>query len=161
AKNTTATFYKSGSYQFLVTITDASGLSVTSSVSVNVTLSVPPTVATPAAANPNPVVNANSTTLSVLGADDQGEANLKYTWSATTIPSGAAAPTFTANGTNAAKDNTATFYKSGSYQFQVTITDPSGLSVTSSVSVDVSLPVPPTIATPAAATPNPVIDANT
>ena len=41
----------------------------------------PPTVAQPAAANPNPVTGT-TTNLSVLGADDGGEANLTYTWSA-------------------------------------------------------------------------------
>lgn len=161
AKNTTATFFKSGSYTFLVTITDAGGLKVTSSVTIGVTLAVPPTMATPAAANPNPVVSADTTALAVLGADDQGEAALKYTWSATTIPSGATTPTFSVNGTNAAKKSTVTFYKDGSYQFLVTITDASGLSVTSSVSVNVTLPVAPTVATAATADPNPVKSGNT
>jgi hypothetical protein len=161
AKNTTATFYNSGTYTFRVTITDAGGLTVTSSVSVNVTLAVPPTVAIAAAANPNPVINANTTALSVLGADNQGEANLKYTWSTASAPNGATAPTFTVNGSNAAKNNSVTFYTDGSYQFLVTITDPSGLSVTSSVSVDVAMPAPPTVATPAAADPNPVKSGNT
>ena len=41
-----------------------------------------PTVATPASANPNPVPG-RTTTLSVVGADDGGEANLTYTWATT------------------------------------------------------------------------------
>ena len=45
----------------------------------------------------------------------------------------AATPTFSANGSNAAKNTTATFSKAGSYTFQVTITDAGGLTATSSV----------------------------
>ena len=41
-----------------------------------------PTVATPAAANPNPVTGT-TTALSVLGADVEGESNLTYTWATT------------------------------------------------------------------------------
>jgi hypothetical protein len=93
----------------------------------------PPTVAQPAAANPNPV-NGTTTALSALGADDGGEASLTYTWTATAAPLGAH-PTFSANGTNAAKNSTVTFDRAGSYTFQATITDQAGLSVTSSVAV--------------------------
>jgi hypothetical protein len=96
-----------------------------------------PTVATPASATPSPVTGTN-TNLSVLGADDAGEANLKYTWAATTLPSGAKAPTFSANGTNAAKNTTATFSKAGKYTFKVTIADAGGLTATSSVNVTVN-----------------------
>src|SRR5262249_43343163 len=46
-----------------------------------------PTVATPAAATPNPAT-AMTTNLSVLGADDGGEPNLTYTWAATGTPPG-------------------------------------------------------------------------
>jgi hypothetical protein len=82
---------------------------------------------------------ATTTALSVLGADsDTGESSLTYTWSVTSQPSGAPAPSFSANGTNAAKNSTATFYRAGSYTFQAVITDPSGLTCTSSVSVTVN-----------------------
>ncbi len=54
----------------------------------------------------------------MLGADDGGEANLTYTWATTGTPP--AAVTFSANGTNAAKNTTATFTKAGTYTFQVT-----------------------------------------
>src|SRR5262249_10170130 len=57
-----------------------------------------PAVATPAAANPNPATGT-TTNLSVLGADDTGEASLTYTWTTLTQPTGAPAPTFSANGT--------------------------------------------------------------
>ena len=96
-----------------------------------------PGVTQPAAASPSPVIGT-TTSLSVLGADAAGESTLTYTWAATTIPAGAAAPLFSANGTNAAKDITATFSRAGSYAFQVTITDQGGLSTTSSVTVTVN-----------------------
>ncbi len=92
-----------------------------------------PTVASPAAASPG-AVTGKTTALSVLGADDGGEANLTYTWTS----SGPAAVSFSANGTNAAKNVTATFSKAGTYTFVVTITDAAGLRVTSTVSVTVS-----------------------
>ena len=96
-----------------------------------------PTVATAAAASPSPVTGT-TTALSVLGASAAGESTLTYTWAATTTPSGATAPTFSANGTNAAKATTATFFAAGSYTFQVTITDAAGQTVTSTVSVVVN-----------------------
>ena len=52
-------------------------------------------------------------------------------------PAGAATPTFSSNGSNASQNTTATFYRAGTYTFQVTITDPSGLTVVSSVTVTV------------------------
>jgi len=53
----------------------------------------------------------------------------------TAKPAGAADPTFSINGTNAAKDATATFSKAGTYRFQVTLTDTDGMTATSSVDV--------------------------
>jgi hypothetical protein len=94
-----------------------------------------PTVATAAAAAPSPVT-ANSTSLTVLGADDAGESGLSYSWSTTGSPP--AAVGFSVNGSNAAKTTTATFTRAGSYTFLVTITDAQGLSTTSSVSVTVN-----------------------
>src|SRR6185295_3430936 len=114
-----------------------------------VTSGTPPTVATAAAANPNPVSGTTSA-LSVLGADDGGESALTYTWATTGMPP--AAVGFSANGTNAAKNTTATFSKAGSYTLQATIRDAGNLTVTSSVSVTVNqtltaITVAPTSAT--------------
>ena len=98
----------------------------------------PPTVTTAAAATPSPVTGL-TTALSVLGADvDTGPSSLTYTWSATTLPSGATAPSFSPNGTNAADDSNATFSKAGAYTLTATITDPGGQTVTSSVNVTVN-----------------------
>jgi hypothetical protein len=92
-------------------------------------------VVTSASANPNTVLGT-VTNLSVLGTDDSGEANLIYTWATTGIPP--ASVTFSANGTNVAKNTSATFTKAGSYSFQVTIKDQGNLTVTSSVNVTVN-----------------------
>src|SRR5213079_72576 len=120
-----------------VTITDnakACGIEILSNGSGS---NPAPTVATAAAANPNPTVTT-TTSLSVLGADDAGEANLTYTWA--TLGTPPAAVSFSPNGTNAAKNATATFIATGTYNFLVSITDAGGLSVTSSVSVIVNPP---------------------
>ena len=94
-----------------------------------------PTVATAASATPSPVTGT-TTTLSTLGASGAGEGTLTYIWATTGTPP--AAVTYSANGTNAAKTTTATFTKAGSYNFQVTITDLQGGSVTSPVAVTVN-----------------------
>jgi hypothetical protein len=118
-------------------------------LSVRTAADAPPTVATPAAASPSPVTGA-STTLSVLGGDDGGEANLTYTWATTGTPP--APVTFSANGTNAARSTTATFSAAGSYAFQVTIRDGGGQTASSSVTVAVQ-PTPTGVAvSPATAT---------
>jgi hypothetical protein len=108
----------------------------------------PPTVATAASATPTPVA-ANTTAVSVLGADDGGEPALTYTWAATGNPAGPVS--FSANGTNAAKSSTATFTKAGPYNLQVTIRDAGGLTVTSSVIVMVSRTVTNVTITPTTA----------
>ena len=112
-------------------ITATSGL-VVGSAAVTVS-SAPPTAA---AATPSPVTGT-TTALSVLGADDGGESNLTYTWATTGTPP--AAVNFSVNGTNGAKNSTATFSKAGSYTFQVTITDAGGSFTTSTVGVTVNL----------------------
>jgi hypothetical protein len=94
---------------------------------------VPPTVVTPASASPSTVPGL-TTSLSVLGGDSNfGEATLLYTWSAT----GPAAVTFNPNGTNAAKNTTATFSAAGTYTLTCTILNVSGLTKTSVTMVTV------------------------
>jgi hypothetical protein len=89
----------------------------------------PPTVAAQPAASS---VTGTSAALSVLGSDGGSDANLIYTWSVASGPSGAAAPTFAANGTNAAKNDAVTFHQAGNYSFIATITNTSdGLSTQS------------------------------
>lgn len=90
-------------------------------------------VATAAAANPNPVVGSLSTALSALGSENGTGNGLTYAWSAT----GPAPVTYTGatNGTNAAKNITANFSQVGTYNFTVTITDTGGQTVNSAVQV--------------------------
>ena len=126
------------------------GVSGTASVTI-ATVNQAPTIATPASANPNPVTGT-TTALSVLGADDAGEANLTYTWATSGTPP--ASVTFSANGSNAAKNTTATFTKAGSYTFQVTIKDQGNLTVTSSVAVTVNQTLTSIVVSPTSATVN-------
>ena len=91
-----------------------------------------PTVAASASASPSPVTGT-TTHLTVLGADDGGESDLTYAWS--TINSSPTGVTFSDNTDNSAKDTTATFTQFGTYDFQVTITNPLGFFITSSVTV--------------------------
>ena len=125
--------YAAGAAPGAATVQAAAGtLTATASVTV---ASAPPTIATAASASPNPAPGT-TTTLSVLGADDGGESNLTYTWATMGTPP--AAVTFSANGNNAAKTSVATFTKVGSYNFQVTVRDAGGQTVTSSVTVTVN-----------------------
>jgi hypothetical protein len=109
----------------------------------------PPTVATAAAASPNPVTGTTSA-LTVLGADDGGEASLTYTWAATGTPPGSVS--FPANATNAAKSTTVTFGKAGSYALAVTIRDASGATVTSTVTALVNQTLTSIAVSPSSAT---------
>jgi hypothetical protein len=94
----------------------------------------PPTVATPAAVAPDPLVDTLTGTLSVLGADADGEPALTYTW--TDLTAGAPGVIFgNNNGTNAAKLCVATFPELGSYDISCVIRNASGSSVTSGVQV--------------------------
>jgi hypothetical protein len=88
----------------------------------------------------------------VLGADDNGEANLTYIWATTGTPP--AAVTFSANGANAAKNSTATFTKAGGYNFQVTVKDQGNLTVTSAIAVTVNQTLTSVVVSPASATVN-------
>jgi hypothetical protein len=94
-------------------------------------------LATAAAATPNPVVGA-AVALSALASENGSGNGLTYLWSA----AGPASVTYTAaaNGTNAAKNITANFTQVGIYNFTVTITDTGGQTTNSFVQVIV-LPV--------------------
>jgi hypothetical protein len=94
----------------------------------------PPTLA--AAASATLASNQMSAALSVLGASQYGAGTLTYNWA--TLGTPPAPVTFNANGNNSASNVTATFTKAGTYQFQATITDPAGKTVTSTVNVTVN-----------------------
>jgi hypothetical protein len=111
------------------------------------TMQAPPTVVTPAQASDSPVT-ATTTNLSVLGGDAAGEANLTYTWTTVNPPSGV---TFSANGTNAAKNTTVTFTAAGTYTFTATITNAGGANTTSSVTVTVNQTLTSIVVSPGSA----------
>jgi hypothetical protein len=127
-----------------------------------VNVAQPPTVATAAHVTTGPVTGTTAG-LSVLGADAAGESSLTYTWSVVGTPPDAVY--FSANGSNAAKSTTAYFNRSGAYTLQVTITDATGLTATSTVSVTVIsklsamtfAPVSPTLGAGAAAQLTPTV----
>ena len=127
------------SYSSAVTVTTPSGANQ------------PPTIAVPGASSPA-TVTGKTAVLSVLGADDAGEAALVYTWSVVTSPAGAAAPTFSVNGTNASKTSTVTFKAAGSYMLRATVKDAAGLTTTSNLSVTVQQTLTTLIVAPATAT---------
>lgn len=96
----------------------------------------PPTVASPLSLRSGTAVSGRTAALTVLGADNAGEATLKYNWQLVDMPSGGTV-SFAANRTNAAKNNSLTFNKPGDYQVRVTIVDAQGLTSTSSLQFNV------------------------
>jgi fibronectin type 3 domain-containing protein len=108
------------------------------SPAVTTSQNVAPTFATLPQSTLTAATNDSAALLAALGSDDAGEANLTYTWSATVLPAGAASPTFDANGTNAAKDTTATFVTPGDYTVQVIATDAGGLQTVATVNVTIA-----------------------
>jgi hypothetical protein len=62
--------------------------------------------------------------------------------------------TFSANGTNVARNTTATFTKAGSYTFQVTVKDQPGLTVMSTVAVTVNQTLTSIVVSPSSASVN-------
>ena len=126
----------------------ANGVSQSATLTVSA-VATAPTVATAAAATPGPVAG-KTVALSVLGADAGGEGSLTYAWSTTGTPP--APVTFSASGTNAAKNTAATFAKAGAYTFQVIITNAAGLTAASTVSVTVNATTTTVSVTPPTAT---------
>jgi hypothetical protein len=123
--------YTGGSltYQAVSSVTLAGG---SAAIFLNPTGTGAPTVATPAQAAANPVTGT-SVGLSVLGQENGSDSGLTYTWSSI----GPAGVTFSANGTNGAKDTTATFVQAGRYAFTATVSD-GRQSVSSSITVTVN-----------------------
>jgi hypothetical protein len=90
-----------------------------------------------------------TTTLSVSATDPDGSRALTYTWTTTGTPP--ALVRFGTNGTSAASSTTATFRLAGTYTFQVTVADPSGLTATSRVTVAVDPAATTIMVSPASA----------
>ena len=77
-------------------------------------------------------VYGTSTQLTALAADDGAAKDLRYIWEVLSAPAGAGPVLFSENGTNAAKTTTATFDRSGSYTFRLTVMDAHGNATQSS-----------------------------
>ena len=78
--------------------------------------------------------------LAAQGLDQSGHAlssSLRYAWSVSKLPSGAASPAFSVNSGSAAEDPTVTFKTAGTYGLTVVISDSSGHSATSSITITV------------------------
>lgn len=95
-----------------------------------------PTVAHAITQSVSGSVTGKTDSLSVLGSDASGESKLTYNWAVTSAPAGGSVQ-FSANGTNAAKNETATFNETGTYTLSVRITDTNGLSATTATTVTV------------------------
>lgn len=148
---TPAVTYSDAGALFRVVVSNPHG-SVTSNSATCSIVNTAPTVATVSSATPNPVTGT-AAALSVMGADDQGETALIYSWSTTGTPP--AVVSFSANGSNAAKQTTATFAAPGNYQLLATVRDAGNLTVTSAVTVTVVQTVSTVTVTPATAHLNP------
>ncbi|MCS7033342.1 MAG: carboxypeptidase regulatory-like domain-containing protein [Phycisphaerae bacterium] len=123
-----------------------SGSSLTSENFTSTTINSPPTIATPAFANPNPT-NRFTVAIGALGADDQGEPTLRYDWSVVTTPPGGSA-TFELDNFNSARNTFVTFNGvPGSYRLRVTVIDLYGASTASEVVVNIDT-TPPTLLGP-------------
>jgi len=78
----------------------------------------------------NAPFTSNRFTLNTFGISHEAESQLTYSWSVVRQPVGVRVPTFSASGTNAAKNTNVTVYGNGIYVFACTVTDSSGLSTT-------------------------------
>jgi hypothetical protein len=143
-----AGLYTAPDAQAVATVTAVAGTVTASAIAT--TPNASPHVVTPAHTDTNPA-KGTTATLAVLANDDGGEANLRYTWALTAAPLGAPAPTFSSNGTNAAKTTTVRFAQAGAYTFTVTVADMNGLTVSSAVTVQVSQSLTTLAVSPASA----------
>jgi hypothetical protein len=113
---------------------------------VNFQVVAPATLAISPSANP-----VTGKTVVLTAANPGTNAATTFTWSTTSVPSGAAAPTYSANGTNAAKVTTATFTKAGTYAFKLTSTTGSTVK-TATLTVVVNQTITSVTVTPATVT---------
>lgn len=104
------------------------------SATVNVVVGAAPRVTAGPTADPSPVTMGTTTMLSVTADDDEGEAQLTYSWRMVNGPAGVA---FAPNGSNAAKQSTATFMAPGQYDLQVEVKDSRDISTSAFVTVEV------------------------
>lgn len=125
-------FANSGTFTFVVAVTDLQGASASSSVTITIPSRSAPTLVNPINIAENPVWG-NSTGLSVLGADNGGEAQLTYNWQ---LEAGdARAVTFSLNNSNSAKNTAITIPQPGYYRVWCIIEDRWGDAVLASATL--------------------------
>jgi hypothetical protein len=123
-----------GTYWVEAEAEDSSGLMRYNYSIEKVTITAPAITITDAAHSNPATVTGTGTHLAVYATDADNGSALTYTWAFTHLPSGAAKPAISHNGTN---DALVTFYKQGGYYFTVTVSDGKGHTDTSSGFVDV------------------------
>ncbi len=150
----TASFSAVGDYTLRVTVDDDRGGTATSSVNVTVNADPNrnPVIDSAAVADPSTISIGGTSTLTVTASDPDGD-TLTYTWSKT---SGPGTVTITPNGTSTSDSVTAGFDATGEYEIEVLVEDGNGGTATDTVTVIVTEQPndPPTIDTPASATPD-------
>jgi subtilase family serine protease len=111
----------------------ATGDGISGTASVAIMLVTGPSITTPAY-----IISQSPTSVSlgVAATDPAGANRLTYTWSLRGTPPGSVS--VSSNGTNAAQTTTAYFTAAGTYNFVVTVKDPSNLTATSMVTVTVA-----------------------
>jgi len=138
ASQTVARFSAPGSYRLRFTAVDRHGAEQSGELLLSVRGgSGPPIITEPARADPAVVGADLQTHVTVRATSDSGDSALTYTWS---TDSGAPGPVaFSTNTSASARDTTATFRSPGNYLLRVTVRDPVGHTVESSVAVRVEL----------------------
>jgi hypothetical protein len=148
---TTVTFSKAGTYRLAAKMTEpASGRWLTRTFTVKTTMS-PILTSLTITPGSGTIVHGTSQQFAAQGFDQFGNPvslPATYTWSATTFPEGAPAPTFSANRSPAARNTTTTFARAGTYGLTVTAVDASGRLVSGTVTVSVDQTFSSIVVTP-------------
>jgi hypothetical protein len=137
ALSTTTTYYAPGAYVFELDVQDPGGLTASAQVSVTVNAATPTIDLT---ANPSTVTGTTTSLSGSITDANELSPDFQYSWSAPSIPSGAAPPSFTnpsGHTTNNPITSVATFAAAGNYQLALTITDTWGIRTSQTVNVSV------------------------
>jgi hypothetical protein len=122
------------------------GVTVNGTATVTLVQAQQPTITSTSAA-PN-LTTGTTATMSVSATNPAG-GTLAYNWTTVSQPAGSTAPTISAGQSATA---TATFHQAGTYQFRVTVTNQTGQTATTTVTVTISSKLTGIVLTPATAT---------